>query len=352
MSETMEPAPPGLVYVSDEEPGFRRRRAGRGFYYLDAGGRRLDTPDQLERIRRLAVPPAWTDVWICRSARGHLQATGRDARGRKQYRYHAEWRLFRDRVKFDRMLEFGLALPGIRRRVDADLKERGLSRDRVVALVVRLLETSLVRVGNEEYARDNGSYGLTTLRDRHARFNGQSLVLSFNGKSGREYKTTVSDARLARAVRRCQELPGQLLFQYIDDDNEVRPVRSEDVNDYLRETSGLDVTAKDYRTWVGTLLASAALANLPAPTSERRATTAVNQVIEAVSNELGNTPAVCRASYVHPDVIEEFRVGRLAQQWAKAATSSPRGLIPEERRLVGLLRGFERARARAARRAA
>jgi DNA topoisomerase-1 len=351
MSETMEPAPPGLVYASDEEPGLRRKRAGRGFYYVDASGKRVDAPTQLERIRRLAVPPAWTDVWICRSERGHLQATGRDARGRKQYRYHSEWRPFRDRVKFERMLEFGLALPAIRRRVDADLAERALSRDRVVALVIRLLETSLVRVGNEEYARDNGSYGLTTLRDRHARFEGQSLVLCFTGKSGREYKTTVSDPRLARAVRRCQELPGQLLFQYVDDD-EVRPVRSEDVNDYLRDTSGLDVTAKDYRTWVGTLLASAALASLPVPTSERRATTSVNQVIDAVSHELGNTPAVCRASYVHPDVIEEFRAGRLAQEWAKAATRGPRGLIPEERRLVGVLRGFERARARAARRAA
>lgn len=305
----------------------------------------MESEAHLDRIRSLAIPPAWTDVWICNSQRGHLQAMGRDARGRKQYKYHPKWREFRDRVKFDHLSDFGLALPSIRRRVDADLALRTMCRDRVIAVVVRLLEVSLVRVGNEEYARVNGSYGLTTLRNRHARINGNAMVLSFAGKSGQPHRSSISHPRLVRAVQRCQELPGQLLFQYVEDD-QIRPIRSEDVNEYLREASGLDVTAKDYRTWVGTLLATAALAKVPVPDSPRDVTALVNRTVERVSRELGNTPAVCRASYIHPAVLEEFREGRLAAQWARASTRSPRLLISEERRLLGVLEQLDRARRR------
>jgi DNA topoisomerase-1 len=326
-----------LEYVTDEEPGLRRRRAGRGFVYLYPDGRPVRRDSELDRIRALAVPPAWTDVWIARQANAHLQATGRDARGRKQYRYHSKWRTQRDAAKFDHLVDFAGALPTIRRRVRGDLRERDVTREFVIAVVVRLLETSLVRVGNEEYARDNGSFGLTTLRDRHVRLNGRRLDLVFPGKSGRVHTVPVHDARLVRAVRKCRDVPGQILFQYIDDVGR-HPIRSNDVNEYLRETSGADVSAKDYRTWIATLLAASALAESSAPQSEREATSVINDVLRFVSEELGNTPAVCRTSYVHPMVVDEFRSGTLAARWSPAPPAAPRELAADERRLARLLR--------------
>jgi len=327
-----------LEYVTDEEPGIRRRRAGRGFTYLYPDGKSVRSSSELARIRALAVPPAWTDVWIARRPDAHLQATGRDARGRKQYRYHPEWRTRRDEAKFERLLDFAGALPKIRRRVRRDLRGTAVTHDFVVAVVVRLLETSLVRVGNEEYARDNGSYGLTTLRDRHVRINGRHFDLVFRGKSGRVHTVSVHDPRLTRAVRRCRDVPGQVLFQYVDDEGR-HPIRSNDVNAYLRDTAEADVSAKDYRTWIGTLLAASALATLPAPPSERQAARDINDVLCVVSEELGNTPAVCRASYVHPTVLDAFKDATLDELWAPSPPTTPRELIAEERRLVRLLRG-------------
>jgi DNA topoisomerase-1 len=326
-----------LEYVTDEEPGLRRRRSGRGFVYLYPDGRRVRGDSELDRIRALAVPPAWTDVWIARQENAHLQATGRDARGRKQYRYHTQWRTQRDAAKFEHLLDFSGALPKIRRRVQRDLREREVTREFVVAVVVRLLETSLVRVGNEEYARDNGSFGLTTLRDRHVRLNGRHLDLVFPGKSGRVHAVPVHDPRLVRAVRKCRDVPGQILFQYIDELGR-HPIRSNDVNEYLRETSSADITAKDYRTWIATLLAASALADSSAPESEREATSVINDVVGSVSDELGNTPAVCRTSYVHPMVLDEFRRGTLAERWSAPPRATPRELTADERRLARLLR--------------
>jgi DNA topoisomerase-1 len=328
--------PSTLEYVTDEEPGLRRRRAGRGFVYLYPDGQPVRRGADLERIRALAVPPAWTDVWIAREPNAHLQATGRDARGRKQYRYHAQWRTERDAAKFEHLLEFAHALPKIRRRVRRDLREREVTREFVVAVVVRLLETSLVRVGNEEYARDNGSFGLTTLRDRHVRRNGSHLDLVFPGKSGRVHTVPVHDPRLVRAVRKCRDVPGQTLFQYLDGAGR-HPIRSNDVNDYLRETSGADVSAKDFRTWIATLLAAIGLAGFDAPRSERAAASAISDVVCSVSEELGNTPAVCRASYVHPLVLDEFRRGTLSDRWSPPPKATPRELAADERRLARLL---------------
>jgi len=332
-----------VEYITDDEPGIRRRRAGRGFAYVAPDGTPVRSSAELARIRALAVPPAWTDVWIAPRPDAHLQATGRDARGRKQYRYHPEWRSQRDEAKFERLLDFAAALPKIRRRVRRDLREKEVTHDFVVAVVVRLLETSLVRVGNEEYARDNGSYGLTTLRDRHVRINGRHFDLVFAGKSGRVHSVSVHDPRLTRAVRRCRDVPGQVLFQYVDDEGH-HPIRSNDVNAYLRDTAGADISAKDYRTWVGTLFAASALATVTAPSSERQAARAITEVICVVSTELGNTPAVCRASYVHPAVLDAFRDGTLVERWAPSPPSTPRELIAEERRLVRLLREPSRAR--------
>ncbi|HEY8179978.1 MAG TPA: DNA topoisomerase IB, partial [Candidatus Limnocylindria bacterium] len=252
----------GLRYVTDASPGIRRRRAGRGFSYIGPDGKRVTNRDQVAWIRSLAIPPAWTDVWICTLRRGHLQATGRDVRGRKQYRYHPDWRAVRDDAKYGRMIAFGQALPAIRRRVDADLRKHGLPRERVLAAVVLLLEKTRLRVGNEEYARDNRSYGLTTLRDRHAEVGSSRIRFRFRSKGGKASDVELSDARLARIVARCQDLPGQELFAYLDDDGEVRAIGSSDVNDYLRDITGQDFTAKDFRTWSGTVLAAWALKEL------------------------------------------------------------------------------------------
>jgi DNA topoisomerase-1 len=304
----------GLRYVNDAMPGIRRRRAGRGFTYAGTDGRRLTDRRVLARIRALAIPPAWTDVWICPIARGHLQATGRDARGRKQYRYHARWREVRDEAKYGRMVAFGQALPRIRRRVEADLALPGLPRERVLAAVVRLLEKTAVRVGNEEYARENRSFGLTTLRNRHAEVGTSRIRFRFRGKGGKETEVELNDRRLARIVARCQELPGQALFTYLDEDGEPRTVDSADVNEYLREISGEEFTAKDFRTWAGTVLAAWALAELREFDSEAQARRNVVRAVEAVAERLGNTPAVSRASYVHPTVIDAYLEGDVVRE--------------------------------------
>ncbi len=340
--------PPDLVWCDDTVAGIRRRRAGKGFTYTSPNGKRVTDDATLRRIKALAVPPAWTDVWICADARGHLQATGRDARGRKQYRYHPQYRAHRDSAKFERLVEFGGALPAIRKQVAHELARPGMPKEKVVATVVRLLEATLLRVGNEEYARDNGSYGLTTLRDQHAKFTPDSVRLVFKGKHGITADVTVRDKRLRYIVKRCQDLPGQVLFQYIDDDGEPRPISSTDVNEYLREVTGLDITAKDFRTWMGTLLATSAFAALPPPTTERVARRSVVRVCETVSEHLGNTPAVCRSSYVHPKVVDWYRDGSLAERWAgTSARGNPR-LVEEERKLLALLRPARRSRVRPA----
>lgn len=301
----------GLTYVSDLDPGIRRRKAGLGFNYRDAKGQPITDEATLDRIRKLAIPPAWTDVWIAPTARGHIQATGRDAKGRKQYRYHEKWRAQRDGGKFDRLIAFGRALPKLRARIERDLAARGLPREKVLAAVLRVMEMTLIRVGNEEYARTNKSFGLTTLRDRHARIGSERAVFEFRGKSGKMHQTGFRDRRLARVVKACQDLPGQRLFQYLDDEGQRRAVESADVNTYLRETMGEDFSAKDFRTWAGTVAAARALARLPACADETDATRNVNTCVKAVAAVLGNTPAVCRSAYIHPAVLDAYQGGKL-----------------------------------------
>ena len=308
----------GLAYVSDEDPGIRRRKSGAGFAYVGPDGKPVKDAATLERIRKLAIPPAYSDVWICPDPQGHIQATGRDARGRKQYRYHERWRSVRDETKYARMAAFGRALPSIRARVDADLSKRGLPREKVLAAVVRLLEMTLIRVGNTEYARTNNSFGLTTMRDRHVKFEGSEVRFEFKGKSGVAHKTGVRDRRLARIVKSCQDIPGQRLFQYVDEDGVRHAVESADVNAYLREITGEDFTAKDFRTWAGTIAAAKALAMQPAPASDREAKQLVTTCVKATAGLLGNTPAVCRSAYIHPEVIQAFVEGRLPVAFAEA----------------------------------
>jgi DNA topoisomerase-1 len=310
----------GLRWSTDAKPGIARRRAGNGFSYRAADGSTIRDRAVIARIRALAIPPAWTDVWICPDPRGHLQATGRDARGRKQHRYHPAFREHRDGAKFDRMIAFAGLLPTIRERVEADLGRPGLAREKVLAAVVRLLELTLIRVGNEEYARLNKSFGLTTLRDRHARIEGSRIRFRFNGKSGKRHEVTLRDRRLARVVARCQDLPGQDLLQYEDEDGEVRDVRSEDVNAYLREASGgADVTAKDFRTWAGTVLTYRALRALQPSETDREARRNVVEAIRQTSEALGNTPAVARKSYVHPAVLQAYLDGGIGDALVEVA---------------------------------
>jgi DNA topoisomerase-1 len=300
----------GLHYVHSDAPGIRRLKRGKSFAYVAPGGARVRDPEVLERIRRLAIPPAWTDVWICTSARGHLQATGRDARGRKQYRYHASFRAMREQDKYARLASFARALPRIRRKVHADLRLEGLPRAKVVAAVVRLLETTFIRVGNESYARDNGSYGLTTMRNRHVRVDGARIQFQFRGKSGKSHAIELDDARVARIVRRCRDLPGQELFQY-EEAGTRNSVGSADINAYLQEVTGSDYSAKDFRTWGGTLLAGLHLGRKPPPRSRTEAKREVNDTIRAVAAELGNTPAICRKSYVDPRILAAYEAGKI-----------------------------------------
>ncbi len=331
----------GLRYATDARPGTTRRGSGRGFSYRDAAGATIRDRAGVERIRALAIPPAWTDVWICPWPNGHLQATGRDARGRKQYRYHPRWQARRGSDKFERMVEFAQALPAIRDRCEADLRRPGLPREKVLAVVVRLLERTLIRVGNDEYARDNRSFGLTTLKNRHARIDGGHVRFRFRGKSGKTHEVGLQDRRLARVIRRCQELPGQELFQYVDDDGEVRDVASDDVNDYLRQAGG-PFSAKDFRTWAGTVLAYRALRALQPSGDEADARRAVIEAVRITADRLGNTPAVARGSYVHPAVLEAYMDGSLGGALVEAAEEQvdpPEDADPaEERAVVMLLR--------------
>jgi DNA topoisomerase I len=300
-----------LRYVSDESPGISRKPKGAGFVYVDAGGKTISDDAILERIRSLVIPPAWRDVWICQHPSGHIQATGRDDRGRKQYIYHPRWRQVRDEAKFSRMAAFGAALPKIRRHVSRDLKLPGIPREKVMATLVRLLETTLIRIGNDEYARANGSFGLTTLRNHHAEVHGSRIRFRFRGKSGKLHEIDIDDPRLARLVKRCQDLPGQELFQYLDERGQPHGVDSADVNDYLREITGEDFTAKDFRTWAATLLAAEALEHEDRPASSAAARRTIAGIIKSVAARLGNTATICRKCYIHPAVIDDFlnRVG-------------------------------------------
>jgi len=307
----------GLRYATDERPGIRRQRYGRGFRYVDPDGKAIADPRELRRVRRLAIPPAWTDVWIATDARAHLQATGRDARGRKQYRYHERFREVRDEAKYEHMLEFARALPKIRARVDADLAKTGLLKDTVLATIVRLLETTLIRVGNEEYAKDNDSFGLTTLRDKHVHVEGSRVRFRFRGKSGKDHDVDTRDRRVARVVRALQELPGQELFTFVDDEGEAHRIDSDDVNAYVREISGEDFTAKDFRTWAGTVLAARSLATTGPAENVRHARKNVTAAVAQVAARLGNTPAVCRKCYVHPAIVESYFDGELTRTLGK-----------------------------------
>ncbi|WP_159712078.1 DNA topoisomerase IB [Geminicoccus flavidas] len=307
--------PPGtfLRYVNHDMPGISRRRSGKGFAYRDPEGRTIRDKDTLAWIRSLAIPPAWTEVWIAPFRDAHLLAVGRDDRGRMQYRYHPEWRAAQDATKFERMLEFGRTLPIIRSAVQADLARPGLHKRRVLAVIVQLLEVTHVRVGNEEYAKTNKSYGLTTLKDRHLKINGTTLRFRFKGKSGKEHQITLRDRRLARLVGRLQDLPGQQLFQYLDEDGSRQPVDSADVNAYLREISGSNFTAKDFRTWAATVLCAFALSTSEAFETQSAAKRNLKQAIERVARRLGHTPTICRKSYIHPGLVEDYLAGELFQ---------------------------------------
>jgi len=304
----------GLRYVNDAAPGIRRMRAGKGFYFIHPDGKPLRDREEVARIQRLGIPPAWTDVWICPFADGHIQATGRDARGRKQYRYHQRFREVRDETKYHRLLAFAEALPALRRRVDEDMARPGLPREKVLATVVRLLEQTFIRIGNDEYARTNSSFGLTTLRDEHVEVHGQALRFSFRGKAGKDHTVDIRDARLARIVKRCQDLPGEELFQYIDEDGQQKTIHSNDVNDYLREITGQPFTAKDFRTWAGTVLAAQELKALGPAGTQRQAKSNIVRAVDTVAARLGNTRAVCKRCYIHPILFDAYVEGSLAPQ--------------------------------------
>ncbi len=331
----------GLRYVTDTTPGIRRKRAGKGFSYRAPDGSLIHDAETLRRIRALVVPPAWTDVWICPNPNGHLQATGHDAKGRKQYRYHPRWRDVRDETKYARLIAFGAALPRIRARVDADLKRADLPREKILATVVRLLETTLIRVGNAEYAKTNRSYGLTTMRNRHVAVEGGTIQFQFKGKSGIAHTIDINDRRLARIIARCKEIPGAELFQYLDDDGQRQTIDSGDVNAYLQEITGDEFTAKDFRTWAGTVLAALALREFETVDSEAQAKKNVVRAIERVAGRLGNTPSVCRKCYVHPAVLDAYLEGTMLQALKQRAeqeiADTLPGLTPEEAAVLAFL---------------
>jgi DNA topoisomerase-1 len=335
----------GLRYVSSDSAGFARKPAGKGFSYIDLEGRPIRDRETLRRIRSLVIPPAWKNVWICAFEHGHLQATGVDARGRRQYRYHPGYRQIRNQTKFHRMLHFAKALPGIRSCVEQDLKLPGLPKEKVIATVVRLLETTFIRIGNEEYAKQNASFGLTTLHNRHVRIEGSTIRFHFRGKSAQVHTVTIEDRRLSRIVRDCRELPGYELFQYVDDAGEPHSLGSADVNAWLRETSGEDFTAKDFRTWAGTVQTALALAELGAFTNETEAKRKVSAAIQNTAAQLGNRPATCRKYYVHPAVIDAYLDGSLLTIVKPEETGEPvagTSLHPEEKAVVRLLQGWRR----------
>jgi DNA topoisomerase-1 len=332
----------GLRYVSPDEPGFRRKRVRSGFAYYDSAERPIRDAGILKRIRGLVIPPAWENVWICAKESGHLQAVGTDARGRKQYRYHPRWRIVRDETKYERVMAFARSLPRIRGRVERDLKLSGLPREKVMAVVVRLLEVSLIRIGNEEYARDNQSFGLTTMHNRHVEVEGATAIFTFRGKSGKKHNIKITDRRLAAIVRKCQDLPGQRLFEYADSDGAIRAVSSEDVNNYLQSISGQPFTAKDFRTWAGTVLAAIALGQMEIVDSEAAAKRNVVTAVEAVARLLGNTAAICRKCYIHPVIITRYMDGTLAAMLRSKAdleiAENLQSLKPEEAAVLALLR--------------
>ncbi|HEY7242993.1 MAG TPA: DNA topoisomerase IB [Xanthobacteraceae bacterium] len=331
----------GLTYVSDEDPGIRRKRAGKGFSYITSQGTKVGDEETLERMRKLAIPPAWTDVWICLEANGHLQATGRDLRGRKQYRYHAAFREVRESTKYEHLMEFAKSLPGIRRAVAEHMACKGLPREKVLATIVHLLERTLIRVGSGSYARENKSYGLTTLHNDHVEVNGTQLKFHFKGKSGKTWRLRVSDRRVARIVRACQDLPGQELFQYLDEEGVLRGVTSSDVNVYLKEIARHDITAKDFRTWQGTVLAAIALQELQTFDNKAAFKKNVKSAIERVAARLGNTAAICRKCYVHPEILQAYAEGELLLEIKPGVEDEPRHdlprLSPEEAAVLALL---------------
>lgn len=351
------PAPPeslaaaksaGLRWVNDHDPGIRRSKSGRTFRYVDPDGSAVRDSKTLARIKRLAIPPAWTEVWISPREDGHIQATGRDARGRKQYRYHPDWRAVRDETKYERMVAFGEALPRIRRRVERDLRRPGLGRDKILATMVRLLETTLVRVGNEEYAKANGSVGLSTMRDRHVKIDHGTLHFSFRGKSGKYHQIDLHDTRLADIVRKSQDLPGQELFQYVDEDGTHQKVSSEDVNEYLRQIAGAEFSAKDFRTWAGTVLAAIALAQFDRFDTKAQAKKNIVAAVENVARRLGNTPAVCRKCYIHPVVLQSYLDGATIEVLRAKAEDALRQGLPGLSGAEGAVLAFLRERLRRA----
>jgi DNA topoisomerase-1 len=331
----------GLLYVSDEEPGIRRKKAGKGFTYQRPDGKKVEDEATLKRIASLAIPPAYKDVWICPKANGHIQATGRDDKGRKQYRYHPAFREIRESTKYERMLEFAKGLPAIRKTIDEHMRLRGLPREKVLATVVHLLENTLIRVGNEDYVKQNKSYGLTTLRDPHVKVEGGELRFQFKGKSGKTWKLKVKDRRIAKIVKACQDLPGQDLFQYLDENGERQSISSSDVNAYLKEITGRDITAKDFRTWAGTVLAALALSEFEQFDSEAKAKKNIRTAIEQVSSRLGNTPTICRKCYVHPEVFTCYLEGAMLLEIKNQVEEELRedlpSLRPEEAAVLTLL---------------
>ena len=336
----------GLRYITDEKRGIRREKRGRDFRFLNADGRAIKDGDNLRRIRKLAIPPAWTDVWICPDPNGHLQATGRDARGRKQHRYHTRWREVRDENKYNRMIAFAKALPKIRERTARDLAKPGLPMEKVLATVVRILETGVIRIGNEEYAKQNNSFGLTTMRDRHVKVRGAEMRFEFRGKSGKLHKIELEDPRLAKVVKNCQDIPGQELFQYIDDAGERRKISSTEVNEYLREITGGDFTAKDFRTWAGTVLAAMALREVEKCDTKAQMKKNITQAIERVASKLGNTPTICKKCYIHPFVLEAYQDGSLLAQAAVQRARGKHTLDSDEAMGLALLKTRLKAQAK------
>ena len=332
----------GLRYVSDARPGIRRRKAGKGFTYTRVDGSDLTERNTLKRIKALAVPPAWTDVWLCPFANGHIQATGRDAKGRKQYRYHARFREMRDTAKYDHVVAFADAIPSIREQVQEHMALRGLPRKKVLATVVHLLETTLIRVGNDDYAKQNNSYGLTTLKTRHVAVDGNEIRFRFNGKSGKQWFLRIKDRRIAKIIRACQELPGQELLQYVDEEGSCQDVTSTDVNEYLKEITGTEITAKDFRTWAGTVLAAMALSEIKSFDSAAQAKRNVRTAIDKVAARLGNTSTICRKCYVHPEVLNSYLDGNLVLELKSKAENELRSTLgslkPQEAAVLAMLR--------------
>jgi DNA topoisomerase-1 len=340
VKEEARPPVSGLIYVTDASPGFTRRRFRNGFAFLDQSGKRLRASAVVERIRSLVIPPAWTEVWICPVAHGHLQATGRDARGRKQYIYHPDFRESREADKYHHMLKFAEVLPAIRAQIRRDIRRSGLPREKVIATVIRLLETTLIRIGNAEYAKTNRSYGITTLRNPHVKLQGSEIRFNFKGKSGKAWKVSLQDRRIAKIIRACQELPGQHLFQYEDEAGALLTITSTDVNRYLQELTGEEITAKDFRTWAGTVMAASILRDVDVAAEGNRQKH-IRETIKLVAERLGNTPTICRKCYIHPVVLDLFSKDDLRLR-VMQKTSAPGSLEPMERAVLAVLKKHAR----------